>query len=196
MNLGCRPNAQRLKITRTKKMKFRIVLPLLLCLPIAASAQRTPYLIGFTGLEVVRSDDFTDALMSVGLEIQANRHIAVQLSLGFQDDDIRDRFEPKGDMYVKYRFAPGSTIEPYVSSGLTIVGFNQRQCSKQRTIGDPPVVQMACYTSSSRSSGLSYQVGASIEIKQNTKLNLFFGQFFGSKDLQMNTIGINVSLSP
>lgn len=172
-----------------------VVLLLLLLSPVVHAGSTTM----FTGVELVRSNfgertGVHDGLLAAGVDVQFDRNLAIGSSFGLQDQDYPEGVVIKGDIYGKYRFLPDSAIDPFLSGGFTAASLKKYECGLRSTRnGSAFFVQTVCESKSFVSSGLSYQVGVALDLWQNTKLSLFFAQFFGTNDVRMNMVGINAS---
>lgn len=177
-------------------MNYRVAIPLLFLVAPAVKAESQEF---YAGVELARTNvgertGIKDGLLAVGVDLNPSRNLTLGFSFALQDQDVVEGVGAKGDGYAKYRPFLNSSTKPFVAGGFTAALLKERACEPRLTnVGGSPVVQTICDSALFGSLGVSYQVGASFSVGQATTFSVFFGQFFGTKDVRMNLVGMNAS---
>ncbi|RFA24738.1 hypothetical protein CAI21_20525 [Alkalilimnicola ehrlichii] len=165
---------------------FFCLLALLLAWPV--QAERVRLAAGVDYLQGGFKDDAgkDGALIAFGFEWEASPRLGYGFSLGMRDQDADNGIWGKGDGYLRYRLRPNGALDPFVVGAVSSVGLSRHECSAGANGASP----MACGTERSGSYGLSYRLGVAIGNRSGAQLDVFWSQYLGTEDVQLNIVGV------
>ncbi|TBW50568.1 hypothetical protein EZI54_18180 [Marinobacter halodurans] len=139
----------------------------------------------------------SDALYYTGLEIQLRKAWSFGVSAAANDNtnDFTPSVDLKIDGYLKYRLFERSFLTPYLAAGVSGVAAEKRDCGFHvREAGGGLYGYTRCENRAVWSAGGSYQAGIELGTFHSAVADLYWEQYFGSHDVRVNAVGINVGV--